>query len=592
MSFLTLHQSLKTLSISNFCIFLKYANTHKLEKTGLLNYKILQKNEGMIFKKCKIFHTFGMRFPISVFILNRAKTLIAPPKIVKPNHIFICPRKTYYVIEAHKAHSNFEGEFPFPYKILILNCIISKAIFCLIKFLPLLCLVVSILLTCSSSFAESNSINLNLNNTRTIHLEQAPQSIQIDDPEILELERIGISNSIKIIPKQPGKTHLTFQYLEGNDETILINVTFANNAAEEAINESEKLKNLDEYKFENSIRSIKKMTGIEYTLNAGKIFLLGQVNTIEKFKEIAKIIAVYPQGFFPSFEINASILNRVLDFMNTDIRSMGDHNLVIIKRGDHILLKGVHTSESQKDKIWTYLSAVLPNLIDATNVFFGESSLVQIHFEFFEVGQGFKKNIGFKYPNLGSDAVGFMMNPDPTAKPSFQITPFSVFFQALFMRNYVREIARPVIITRSGEKATFLAGGEVPIPSVVTSASTTNSSVTFKSVGILFDVTPRVSDDGTIWIKLNAEYSQINEALSYQNTPGFNSRKISTNIILKEGSAAVISGLIQNTELKKSENIPQLHSLPIIGDLFKSRQNGKQSTELWIAISAVQKKSL
>lgn len=325
---------------------------------------------------------------------------------------------------------------------------------------------------------------------------------------------------------------------------------------------------------------------------AGKLFIFGTVNSIEKFKEIAKIVAVNPTLFFPGFDIDPSIENKVIDSLNTDIRIMGDHNLNIIRSGGRFFLKGVNASEGNKEKVWAYLSGALPNIIDSTTSFFGESSLVQINIEFFEVGKEHKKTIGFEYPNLGMEGVGFGVDFGDFTKPTFQIAPFSVFFRALKGRHYVKEIAKPVIITRSGEKASFLAGGEVPISMVTSSGLTTNVSTIFKSVGILFDVTPRVNDDGTIWTKLNIEYSQVNEKLSSRTAPGFNSRKINTNIILKEGSAALISGLIQNSDLKQMEEIPILGSIPILGELFKSKSYANNSTELWITISAMHKKDI
>jgi pilus assembly protein CpaC len=143
------------------------------------------------------------------------------------------------------------------------------------------------------------------------------------------------------------------------------------------------------------------------------------------------------------------------------------------------------------------------------------------------------------------------------------------------------------VITRSGEKASFLAGGEVPVVSSIGNNVSSSPSVTFKPFGILFNVTPQAQLDGSIWLKLDLEVSQVSEALSYQNIPGFTTRKVSTNIILKEGNTAVLSGLVHNKDLKQVEKFPLLGSLPILGELFKSRKFQNQDTELWVAVTAL-----
>ncbi len=588
---ITISENLSYINVEDVKILLLQTRTSSARKTGLLNHMNLTKSEGLVFENQKIFHTIGMRFSISIFVFDKNKNLIANPILVEPNRVFVCPNKTQYVVECHESYALRQAEGDFKKSISILNHKASKFVFYFFKMLPFLIFLISSFFVVNSAFANTD-LQLSLGNSRTIQLEEAPQTIQVDDPEIIELERIGLTNSIKITPKQIGQTSLTFQYLENPDEILKINVTALRDGVKSLLDDMQPAENNNSPEFENALIKIKQLSFLTHSINAGKIFIFGKIENIEQFQNISKIIAAHPKSFYPSFEIDSKIMKQVINSLNSEIRIMGDHNLNIIQRGEQILLKGTYSSQNEKEKIWIYLSSIMPNLIDLTTTYYGESSVVQINFEFFEVGRGHKKETGLSYPGLGTSGTSATFGGDSGNKPSFQIAPFSTFFRALSARNYVREIAKPVIMTRSGEKASFLAGGEVPIPSVTINGSTSSTSVSFKSVGILFDVIPHVNDDGTIWLKLNAEYSQVNEALSYQNTPGFNSRKISTNIILKEGSAAIISGLIQNTDLKKKEEIPILSKLPIIGDFFQSKKYASNSTELWIAVSAIHKRDL
>ena len=222
----------------------------------------------------------------------------------------------------------------------------------------------------------------------------------------------------------------------------------------------------------------------------------------------------------------------------------------------------------------------------------GDSSVIQVNLEFLEVGKSEKLGVGFQQPGMNK-AISGSLNFSPSilssgiSQPTLQIAPLTSLLKALQERAYARNLAKPVVITRSGEKASFLAGGEVPIVSASVSLTGQNASVTYKPFGILFNVTPVLQTDGSIWLKLDLEVSDISESLSYQNVPGFTTRKVKTNIILKDKKYAILSGLVQTKNSKSVEKFPLLGSIPILGELFKSRKFKDDESELWVAVSAI-----
>jgi len=82
------------------------------------------------------------------------------------------------------------------------------------------------------------------------------------------------------------------------------------------------------------------------------------------------------------------------------------------------------------------------------------------------------------------------------------------------------------------------------------------------------------------------EVSEVDEANTVAGVPGFRTRKIDTKISLREAQACVFTGLVQNKDSKRVEKIPLLGSLPILGELFKSRAFREEETELWVAVEA------
>ena len=172
-------------------------------------------------------------------------------------------------------------------------------------------------------------------------------------------------------------------------------------------------------------------------------------------------------------------------------------------------------------------------------------------------------------------------------QPSLQIGPIQSILSAFKQKTLTKELANPVIMSRSGEQANFLSGGEVPIVSSMVVAGTTTSSVEYKPYGVIVHATPYVQTDGNIWLKLSLEVSDLDASNDYGGMPSFKSRKTETSILLKDGNSALLSGLVQSKKEKDVTKIPFLGDIPILGELFKSRSFQDGKTELCIVVSAL-----
>lgn len=585
---------IEKLQFENITINLLSPKTSYARKTGLLNHVKLNQDEGIIYKDKRIFHTFGMNFPILTLCLDKKKNLISNSKVIEQDSVFIAPRKSYYVLEIHPVHQNqFFLDRAIEQDIKVFSHKKAKFIYGFFRNITLIVLALSLfIMTYSFAFAEEK-MNLNLGKSRVLDLGKPPQSIQISDPEILDVQRIGISNSVRIVPKRNGDSSIAVLYSGGEEIIWNIHVgkSLSNHSDEEIGNQESNFGEESVPAFDVVSRPLKSIQGIQISKKSGKLVVLGKVTKIEDFRKIAKIVSAHPTIFFPAFEFVDGIEKAVLNSVNTDLSTLGERNLIVTIRNGLFTVTGVASSPAGKVRAWNFLNGLVPNIVDATSYSSGESSVIQVNLDFLEVGKSNGMRFGFNIPGM-SDASAALNFPvgqisRAVAEPALQIAPMNVFFKALEEKNFAREIARPVVITRSGEKASFLAGGEVPVVSSIGNNISSSSSVAFKPFGILFNVTPQAQLDGSIWLKLDLEVSQVSEALSYQNIPGFTTRKVSTNIILKEGNTAVLSGLVHNKDLKQVEKFPLLGSLPILGELFKSRRFQNQNTELWVAVTAL-----
>lgn len=145
-----------------------------------------------------------------------------------------------------------------------------------------------------------------------------------------------------------------------------------------------------------------------------------------------------------------------------------------------------------------------------------------------------------------------------------------------------RLLAEPTLTCIDGGQADFLVGGEVPIP-VQNQDGALN--VIFKEFGIILNVEPRTNERGLIRTKVNVEVSSVDKGIEVLGIPGFATRKTNTEMNVQSGEAMVIAGLLSSEDAKTVVKVPGLGQIPVLGELFKSRQFRRGETELVVLVT-------
>ena len=163
---------------------------------------------------------------------------------------------------------------------------------------------------------------------------------------------------------------------------------------------------------------------------------------------------------------------------------------------------------------------------------------------------------------------------------------FAVLIEALETKGFVRTLAEPNLTALSGQSASFLAGGEYPVP---VRQDDGNVSVEFKPFGIVLNMTPRVIGDN-INLNLSAEVSQIDNSISITDAgfsiSGFSTRKTESTVEMRDGESFAIAGLLQDDFQDLSGQVPWLGDIPVLGALFRSADYTRGQSELVIIVSA------
>ena len=143
-------------------------------------------------------------------------------------------------------------------------------------------------------------------------------------------------------------------------------------------------------------------------------------------------------------------------------------------------------------------------------------------------------------------------------------------------------LANPQLSTRSGGTASFLAGGQIPIP--ITSVLG-QSSVQYKDYGVHLDIKPVADAHGNVLADINTEVSRIDPSVTINGYPGFLTRKTSSIVNVKSGQTIVLSGLVQSDGSNSISKFPWLGDVPILGELFRDKNFSADRSELVIFVT-------
>jgi pilus assembly protein CpaC len=235
--------------------------------------------------------------------------------------------------------------------------------------------------------------------------------------------------------------------------------------------------------------------------------------------------------------------------------------------------------------------------------------VVAVDVQFAAVSASTLKALGFNFTKLSGDLQGAVISPSNLNSYGFgggglSITSsepisqaFNLFLSArnrgigavlsaLSSNGLSQLLAQPTLLVRSGEKASFLAGGEIPIPVPQTSGLGNSIAIEYKEFGVRLAVTPWVLNPEHIVLKIAPEVSELDynngvQLLGY-SVPGLRRRSAETTVELGSGQSFVIAGLNYTNSSVTKDKVPFLGDVPVLGAFFKRQQNQKERQELII----------
>jgi pilus assembly protein CpaC len=198
---------------------------------------------------------------------------------------------------------------------------------------------------------------------------------------------------------------------------------------------------------------------------------------------------------------------------------------------------------------------------------------------------------------VGPAMVNFSnQNPFTTAPPLGGANPannmvagsfksVTATLRAMEQAGVVHTLAEPTLTAISGESASFLAGGEFPIPPPPVLPGAAAPTPSYKPFGVALAFTPVVLSEGRISLNVKTEVSEIDPSLTVLGVPGVKTRRAETTLEVPSGGSLAMAGMIQDQTKQNINGFPGLMQLPVLGALFKSRDYQNSQTELVIIVT-------
>lgn len=429
--------------------------------------------------------------------------------------------------------------------------------------------------------SESGTISLGVGQQKVIQVSNVAR-IAIGEPDVADVKQVGSGNELLVTGVGEGRTSLLVW--RTGDTRLSYLVVVRKQDPREVVSEVRAL--------------LGDREGVQIRVVGDRVYLDGETVTTDDYERVQQVAQLYPSvKSFVRPSGNAKKL--AAEALNKAYQKNGLRGVQAAVVGSTLFLEGWVDSPEDLKKLDLVTKAVGERAENLVSL--GLKKMVLVEVDFVEVATGDNKLVGVKPPlqlvstGDGATASVNIVQPIPGLSPagaersgSFTLgasaaSDFSV--GARFDAGFVRVLSQPKLVCASGEKAEFVAGGEIPILTVTQNAF----AVEWKKFGIVLNITPTADRSGNIGTEIYAEVSDLDRSISIRangfEVPGFRLRDVKTNVTVKDGETIILSGLFNSSEDKEVSKVPLLGHIPILGELFKSRNFIDHKTQLAIYVT-------
>ncbi len=386
--------------------------------------------------------------------------------------------------------------------------------------------------------SPDTSLELPVRSTQSIYVEKA-QILQVSD----------LQNKVKLRGKKIGRTQLRIGQTV-YDVWVVNSKTFAT--------------------YQKLLAWIKDKRGPELQIHDYVIFIAGRILRTEDWLELGTLLTThddYKISAQLSEDVRKSILERIKDILQQNNLSFTHFS----PQPDWSLFLNKSSNNALAEELKSYQSILKPYgiQIKSSSQIIQSAPLIEVSVLAVEVQRSEIRNLGVQWPASTSVLAEL---------PFSKLTQASLLveIQHLEEKNKARTLAKPTLISQSGEEATFHSGGEFPIKAM----TRLQSSVVWKKYGLLLKITPRADSSGRMDVKIDCEFSMLDSRQDPSGVPGLLVHRVTSHINLEESKTLALSGLIKDEWRQGRAGLPGLLEIPLLHSLFSSDSFQKNQSEL------------
>ncbi len=379
------------------------------------------------------------------------------------------------------------------------------------------------------------------NQSKVVRTKLPITRLAITDPSVVEVNEFG-PTEIEVIGKKSGETTMTLWFAQPGGQTTILRYL-----VRVAANEAEQYRAEVEFgMLQSRVNELFPYSEVQLIPVADKLIVRGQARDS---KEASEILAL----------IGGESVNQVGSI------------------GRFVNMGGVAKLPGAEDLRTTSLI----NLLRVP----GEQQ-VMLKVRIAEISRSAARNLGADFSIIENNfALSNFIGGAGNITAILDGGDVNLFISAFASNGYGKILAEPTLVTLSGQPATFIAGGEFAVPTVVGVDGVGAATTTFRGFGTQLTFVPTVIDKDKVRLQVAPSFSTLNQDIAVNGIPGLNSRAVTTTVDLREGQWLAVAGLIQDEQRGNRGRIPYIGDIPFIGMAFGTQSKQRDETELVVLVS-------
>lgn len=442
---------------------------------------------------------------------------------------------------------------------------------------------ISFFVMCFASASVAVPLNLGIGQQEALSFEDLAKSVTVDKPGVVEVTKGETKSVIVLTGKGEGFASVSVKLLNG--KSVVYDVSVSKNTRNS---------------FSSLITRLRKAPGINVEQQGNKFIISGQFRNRSDQLVLQNALREFPGLIADTTDPEIVESNSVVKAVNRVLQDNDIANLQAHAYGQIIALEGSPKNDAQKSLALRIARMIAPGIEDHVSTDSNGAPPIAIEVLFIESSKSNSKAYGVNGPQAafaGADVTGkgFMSGSFDGFKATrsfgrktatWQIGSLSAFLKLQQDKSHSRLVSNPKLITRSGQKALFESGGAFYLAQEEkTATGAVTKSYVQQQTGITLLIEPRIDAIGQIDSKIKTTIVDAIGEISTDAPPNLIKSNLETVVTVPNGQSILLSGLTLRKASKSLKRVPLLADIPIIGELFKEREQDFKDKEVAVIVT-------